>query len=787
MTVSTEISSNEYTGNGVTTDFDYKFRIFKANQLSVITSDADGDNVVTLRLGTDYTVTGANKSTGGKVVLTKPLANGHKISIARDIPITQETSFRNQGKFLAETHEDAFDYLTMIVQRIWGSLGSLYLKRPNILANWFDAKGYRIANLGKPKRDSDAVDLGTLKDEISGVNSTILKCEKRLLRVDDMDIEVLPKASDRAGNVLTFDKDGKPILVAPASGSAVDVFNKLAGIDGLAFIGSTNYQGIRYYYGDKNMISVYGRDHIFDGCNGEFTLDESDKSSPDDGGTVLIDALNRRWKRVINDSVYLHWFVKNDGIALANEAFRIADKVCSNLKRTLVLQGDFFVNEPIVMHRSASENSGLYVIEGAGDSTTIIGEINEPGRSILEITGESNPLSNKKSISNFRLRMKGGSGKAYCLKVGDVKESFKAEKIICHGANGLLLKTGLASWAQMGTVFSQCSFRSNYGEEWYKEEEAEVFSVYYDGNGAKWDNVMFLSCQFAGLVEPRASVVEYALCNFLTNARRPTTTRNFANNIAIRIGSASIRGCYFEDHKVAIEIRPTNNIVNQVTITGCRFSGFSNTSNEKSELAIEIAGTNNFGSVNITDCYFADTDAEGEAIYQKGSIRLANAKGFVNIDRVSNYYSPNVPIRILKESQNFAIGNNGRKASSKSCIYFMRSGMRDTGIRTLNFMGMDGITDYTDKIHDYYINGITASFSSEPSGNVRIRLMLNGELIRELTKSSFNIIDNIKHIWSYTSEIPKTITSSDNLSINIITDGQTTGELSAVLKLDVCY
>lgn len=221
MTVSTEISSNEYTGNGVTTDFDYKFRIFKANQLSVIASDADGDNVVTLRLGTDYTVTGANKSTGGKVILTKPLANGHKISIARDIPITQETSFRNQGKFLAETHEDAFDYLTMIVQRIWGSLGSLYLKRPNILANWFDAKGYRIANLGKPKRDSDAVDLGTMKDAISSLS-------KRSLRVDDMDIAALPKASDRAGNVITFDKDGKPIVVAPASGSAVDVLNKLS-------------------------------------------------------------------------------------------------------------------------------------------------------------------------------------------------------------------------------------------------------------------------------------------------------------------------------------------------------------------------------------------------------------------------------------------------------------------------------------------------------------------------------------------------------------------------------
>ncbi|EPL6453027.1 hypothetical protein N0G65_000128 [Providencia rettgeri] len=236
MTVSTEISSNEYTGNGVTTDFDYKFRIFKENQLSVITSDADGDNVVTLRLGTDYTVTGANKSAGGKVILTRPLANGHKISIARDIPITQETSFRNQSMFFAETHEDAFDYLTMLMQRLWGNLG-LFLKRPSILANWFDAKSYRIANLGKPKRDSDAVDLGTLKDEVEGVNSTILKKEKRTLRVDDMEIAALPKASDRAGNVLTFDKNGSPVAVAPASGSAIDVLNTLAKNNGAKLIG----------------------------------------------------------------------------------------------------------------------------------------------------------------------------------------------------------------------------------------------------------------------------------------------------------------------------------------------------------------------------------------------------------------------------------------------------------------------------------------------------------------------------------------------------------------------
>nr|WP_282554591.1 hypothetical protein [Providencia stuartii] len=104
----------------------------------------------------------------------------------------------------------------MILQRIWGSLGSLYLKRPNILANWFDAKGYRIANLGKPKRYSDAVDLGTLKDEINGVNGTILKKEKRTLRVDDIDIPVLPKVSERRNKQIGFDNSGTPTLLDPA-------------------------------------------------------------------------------------------------------------------------------------------------------------------------------------------------------------------------------------------------------------------------------------------------------------------------------------------------------------------------------------------------------------------------------------------------------------------------------------------------------------------------------------------------------------------------------------------
>lgn len=97
MTVSTEVDHNDYTGNGTTTNFDYNFRVFKRTDLVVSVLDLD-NNLTELILDTDYTVTGAGGYNGGKVILSAPLANGWKISISRDVPLTQETDLRNQGE-----------------------------------------------------------------------------------------------------------------------------------------------------------------------------------------------------------------------------------------------------------------------------------------------------------------------------------------------------------------------------------------------------------------------------------------------------------------------------------------------------------------------------------------------------------------------------------------------------------------------------------------------------------------------------------------------------------------
>lgn len=219
MTVSTVVNHEQYDGNGTTTVFPYRFRILKSSHMVVTVSDPDGV-LTTLVLGTDYDITGVGLVSGGNVELKNPLAEGWKISLDRDLPAVQETDLRNQGKFFAETHEDAFDYLTMLIQKL-GSLFSLALKKPSWIADYYDAQGYRISNLGEPVKDDDA----TTKQYVDQVATANLN---HTLRVPEAFISVVPSVSQRANRVLGFNQEGNPIAVVPGSGDASQVMLDLA-------------------------------------------------------------------------------------------------------------------------------------------------------------------------------------------------------------------------------------------------------------------------------------------------------------------------------------------------------------------------------------------------------------------------------------------------------------------------------------------------------------------------------------------------------------------------------
>ena len=99
-------------------------------------------------------------------------------------------------------------------------------------------------------------------------------------------------------NVLKYDPDqAYPRLI-----------DDLKNIDGISMIGGGLYNDIREYAGNGMEINCTGGIEFNDGCSGLFILDERDNKSVDDGGTVLVDRLGRRWKRQFDGTAQRRWF-----------------------------------------------------------------------------------------------------------------------------------------------------------------------------------------------------------------------------------------------------------------------------------------------------------------------------------------------------------------------------------------------------------------------------------------------------------------------------------------------
>ena len=110
MTVSTTTNKVAYIGNGVATSFAIPFSFLELGHLKVYQLL---NNIQTER--TDWTVSGGNM-----VFETAPAENA-QIVIMREVPLTQETDYRENEVLPAETLERNFDKLTMQVLQLNGS------------------------------------------------------------------------------------------------------------------------------------------------------------------------------------------------------------------------------------------------------------------------------------------------------------------------------------------------------------------------------------------------------------------------------------------------------------------------------------------------------------------------------------------------------------------------------------------------------------------------------------------------------------------------------------------
>lgn len=123
MTIAAVITQARFTGNGATSSWSFGNKVFSASDLIVTLLDPLGNsylftNFTNVALGLAYNVTNVDVDTGCQVNLTNtggtptPLTALWLIDIRSATPETQSTSIKNQGSFLPELHEEAFDRLT---------------------------------------------------------------------------------------------------------------------------------------------------------------------------------------------------------------------------------------------------------------------------------------------------------------------------------------------------------------------------------------------------------------------------------------------------------------------------------------------------------------------------------------------------------------------------------------------------------------------------------------------------------------------------------------------------
>lgn len=260
MTISSTTNRNRYEGNGSATSFDFDFYVAKESWLRVVHTDANG-NETELVLNTDYTVSGAGDKSGGSITYPKsgsPLPSGEFITLVPDYPYTQTRAWPNQGGFLPETFEDSQDEQAMQIQQLAEQLGRSLLF---------------------PVSDS--------------ASSTAQ----------------LPTSKQRADKQLAFDSDGKPTTTLPSDTTLpVEPYGsprRNAGNDAwrldyivpsVAAIRSGSFPN-----GDHMWLSGYTGVGTVGG--GPLYRDPGDTTTPDNGGTVFVDADGNRWRRYILDGI----------------------------------------------------------------------------------------------------------------------------------------------------------------------------------------------------------------------------------------------------------------------------------------------------------------------------------------------------------------------------------------------------------------------------------------------------------------------------------------------------
>lgn len=318
MSVTTNTAKVQYTLSSAVQALPITFYFLDNSHIKAIRARTGVADVV-LTLGTDYTLAGAGDEAGGTLTtIATNLQAGDKITIKRDIPITQLTNYVYNDKFPAEVHERVADKLTMAVQQ---------LKEVTDRAVQFP------------------------ESEVAGAGN------------------IMPAAAGRASKILGFDATGNvvqlydPVSAVFAQGDAIYA-NSVAALKAVSVAALLNGQ----------QCHVGGYADVGDGAGGAFVYVAASAATEYIGAVVAPNAGAGRWFRVFSGPVNVLWFgAKNDNTTDATAAIQSAINYVSSLGGGTVYlpKGTYKISTGAAYSWAISLKSGVHII-GAGKTNTIL-------------------------------------------------------------------------------------------------------------------------------------------------------------------------------------------------------------------------------------------------------------------------------------------------------------------------------------------------------------------------------------------------------------------------------
>lgn len=179
-------------------------------------------------------------------------------------------------------------------------------------------------------------------------------------------------------------ESGGSALVGYDDGTAQDVLDNAKPV--------ANYTALRAYTGRATGLRI-----TQSGIAGFFQRDDADTTSADNGGTIIVDASGRRWKRLFTGAVNVKWFgARGDwnGSTGTDDTAAIQAVCNSGAKNIYAPEGAYKITATVTLSTTRD-----LTFRGAGrDATVFVTTIND-GTPVFSISGQWHDIGDFKVIS----------------------------------------------------------------------------------------------------------------------------------------------------------------------------------------------------------------------------------------------------------------------------------------------------------------------------------------------------------------------------------------------------